>query len=782
MRLPRWVPNVAGALTLCSLGLWVFHRHITAEAHSADHAFTFHDLFALYYPLFEFSGSAIREGRLPLWNPYQLAGVPFLAALDPGVYYPPNALYILLPIHHAMAVLTLGHLLLAGCLATLYARTALGTSRVAALAAGTVYMVSTYTLWMTFALTQLHAIAWLPLLFLGVDRAIRTPGPRWALAIAAGLALPILGGNLQILSYEAYALIPYAIACFADTHRERLFRKRAGGALTTLALGVALGLLLAAPQIVPTAELARLSSRPPGGLTAEKIQPLGTVPWMGIRTLLDGQREPLSYLFPGVVVFLLVPFAPLRRETRGRVAALALVGTLAAWLSFGPDHPVGRFYLRMPLGNWFRDLERAWPVALFSIAALASNGLETVRRGELRGGTRRVLGALGAAVVAGGITFLAPADLHWIVISAGAGFLALAAARIPDPGRTAVALLVVAFLALELDRSIPVNRAIVPYVGQAFRQLYAARDLLVWTHDLDPTRRLFTQERFLEFPTAPKIGSLFRVPLFSDFGALVPRTYEAWTRRMTAGMMNTGANVYMGTVEPPFFLRSDPRFLDYAAVSHVILFNEDPRRVVPPVVVGMQPIRWALLPGAGELGTRDPGIGTLLLPLVYRNEDAWPRAFLAREVRRVKNGEEALGLLERLPRGTGPLALVEAPSSIRLPAAAPEGSDATIVDSEPERVEVRTASPREALLVLSDTYFPGWSARVDGRPSSILPANHLFRAVVVPAGVHTVVFTYRPLSVRLGLGLGALGLAGAAATLVAGWRGRRSGSAPAGRT
>jgi hypothetical protein len=69
---------------------------------------------------------------------------------------------------------------------------------------------------------------------------------------------------------------------------------------------------------------------------------------------------------------------------------------------------------------------------------------------------------------------------------------------------------------------------------------------------------------------------------------------------------------------------------------------------------------------------------------------------------------------------------------------------------EPERVEIRTDSPRDGFLVLSDTYRPGWSALVDGAPTPILRAHSAFRAVRVPGGKHRVLFFYRPASLRVG--------------------------------
>jgi hypothetical protein len=89
--------------------------------------------------------------------------------------------------------------------------------------------------------------------------------------------------------------------------------------------------------------------------------------------------------------------------------------------------------------------------------------------------------------------------------------------------------------------------------------------------------------------------------------------------------------------------------------------------------------------------------------------------------------------------------------------AGPDGL-AEIVGYEAGRVEIRTTSSHPAYLVLSDAFFPGWRASVDGSPVRILRADYAFRAVRVPAGTHEAVFRYAPASFRIGAGLSLLGL------------------------
>jgi uncharacterized membrane protein YfhO len=73
-------------------------------------------------------------------------------------------------------------------------------------------------------------------------------------------------------------------------------------------------------------------------------------------------------------------------------------------------------------------------------------------------------------------------------------------------------------------------------------------------------------------------------------------------------------------------------------------------------------------------------------------------------------------------------------------------------------VTIRTSAWADAWLVLSDTYYPGWVASVDGQPTPVLRGDVLFRVVAVPAGDHDVQFRFEPRSVRLGLAISVVSL------------------------
>ena len=158
------------------------------------------------------------------------------------------------------------------------------------------------------------------------------------------------------------------------------------------------------------------------------------------------------------------------------------------------------------------------------------------------------------------------------------------------------------------------------------------------------------------------------------------------------------------------------------------------------------------------------------LIVVVRNPYALPRAYV---VHRTSPAPPVAELLPRLADPSyDPLASVWVegdPGFVPAADAPARGTPARFVTDAEDVVEVETTAPAAGLLVLADTYASGWHATVDGNAAPIVPTNHLFRGVPVPAGTHRVRFTYRPWTVPVGQ---LLSLVGVALLAALSWRSR----------
>src|SRR5262249_21974227 len=134
-----------------------------------------------------------------------------------------------------------------------------------------------------------------------------------------------------------------------------------------------------------------------------------------------------------------------------------------------------------------------------------------------------------------------------------------------------------------------------------------------------------------------------------------------------------------------------------------------------------------------------------------------------------ESSADAIAAIEALGANYRDRVVVEDPTRPIEPGAGATGT-ARIVKDLPEQVVIETISEGPAYLVLSDTFDPGWSATLDGQLVPIRPAFVAFRAVALPAGSHTVEFTYRPAGFELGIWLVGAGLLFSLFLLVLPWQ------------
>jgi hypothetical protein len=141
---------------------------------------------------------------------------------------------------------------------------------------------------------------------------------------------------------------------------------------------------------------------------------------------------------------------------------------------------------------------------------------------------------------------------------------------------------------------------------------------------------------------------------------------------------------------------------------------------------------------------------------VYTNENALPRFYLVSDYIVKTNRDDMLSEIFQKKIDLKNTAILEENTSLKL--GNDENSIVKLLKYEPQRVSFSVNSSENMLLVLSDTYFPGWTADIDEKGAKIHRANYTFRAVEIPKGKHTVTFTYSPSSLLLGFWISALSI------------------------
>jgi hypothetical protein len=224
------------------------------------------------YPVKEFAAEAVREGVLPLWNPYVMGGYPFTYNTQAGLFYPLSLFYYLLPGATAVNLTILTQLLLGAFFAYLYLRL-ICTRRLAALAGTILFLFNgMMVVWLSWQVVH-AAMIWLPLQLYLAERMVRSlplphsplPNPQpqspilFALLTGMALAIPWLGGHWNWTLYSSMTLAAY-LAWQLWPHFRQGQRQLAVG---LVGLPLLVGLALSLVQIWPAAAYLTQSHRQP---------------------------------------------------------------------------------------------------------------------------------------------------------------------------------------------------------------------------------------------------------------------------------------------------------------------------------------------------------------------------------------------------------------------------------------------------------------------------------------------------------------------------------------
>lgn len=773
----RW-PALVTALGFLLVAIWPLRAAVFG-----DQVLFRRDINMVWLPQLETLIRVAATPAWPLWDPFGGFGRPLLA--DPRVeaLYPLTWLNLLLMPGAYYTVFCVAHLFL-GALGLYRLARSWGCGRLAAFAGGALFAAAGPLLSLASMWHHLAGAAWIPWLFLALERLLRRRrGPDVAL-FGLVFALHVFAGSPDYTALTLPALVLYGL--WPGRSERPGLLKRAG----LVGAALALGLLLSAVQWLPTLAWARASHRgetpratrvtwslPPVAL-ADLVLPTPAERWpweLGLRFQLFEGREPwlhsIHFGLPAIALALL----GLRSRPLGPFLGLVAAAATGFGLGrFGPFYDV--LCALLPPLALLRFPSKAMVLAGFALAGLAALGLDAwCRAAREQRLTSALLALLPAALllwafcspgswppgllveVAGVSPRELLSPLAWsaakaVGLGVGVLLLALAGGRKPAPGWTRIALLLAS-----VGAPLVALRDLHPTVSGDF---YRERPrLLELFPDRDATRlyvydySILTAQQLAVHPDGPRAYELEAAPPGWPLAAALARAIHQYLNPPTAArwglrgsydrdILAFEARPHGRLIERLHAVAGGPghlRLLQMASVTHVLAITPAPWwRNLRPVAVR-------------------PGV--FARPIhVFEVPEPLPRAYAVAGAR-VRDEDAALDLVGQGdfdPRGE--IVLLEGQER---PGRGRAGA-VELVQAAPDRLRLEAALDREGFVVVTDAFDQGWRATLDGRAAPLLRANLAFRALAVPAGRHAIEMVYRPASVTVGLLISLSAVAGCA--------------------
>jgi len=718
-------------------------------------------------------------GQVPMWNPYQFCGIPYVDGFHGDTYYPFSILKFFLSIYRAIGWTLLLHVFLAGITMFLCARV-FGRSQLASALAAVGYMFAAYFVSQVAPGHdgKMFVTALFPLTIMLIELAFdRRPWLYFSL-LGLTIGIIILSPHPQMAYYTLWACAFF----FAFKLIDRFVDDRTPAKLVRptalFVLAVVVGLAISAIHFYPGYDYVKnyspRSDEKRGedwarsfSLHPEEVVSLVVPEFCGI----VGEKG-VSYWgrnsfkdnseYAGAVPLLLaiVAVGMVRSRKTWFFGGLALFAVI-----YGLSGNTWFFYLFYNLIPNVKST-RAWSMIMFlfsfSIALLAAFGLDYVieQSRRLKDKQKRlfttVLFSLPALVLIGALLFASAPDAtsavyksifysgiapqkdmilrsHLGTISAGFWktflFLAVASAAIWLYSRKKAGVMILwLVIAVALIDSYRFDLQFIKTYDQ--RTAFSPSPLTRYFKSLPGKFRVLDlADRYLPTNYLPMFG----IEEMTSYHGNEPR----WYQRLLGGMtMKNMGNLNLWDMTNTRYLLLSPG----------------------------SPFKGEQLVSAGF-----PEIKRIQNFQVFENPSALDRAYIVHQwvVEPDEDKRNALMLSSRF-NPHRQVALTAEPGLAASADSAVSAADTVTIDTyENDRITLRTASSADGILVLSDNWYPAWRGYLDGRPVEVLRANSAFRGVILPAGRHTVEFRYESRTHTTGKMLTLAGLL--YVLVVAGW-------------
>ena len=728
------------------------------------------DQYLAGYAFREFAAHALRTtGAFPMWNPYIYGGLPYVAAMHGDIFYPTFLLRMIMPTDIAMTVGFMLHIFLAG-LFTYYLLRAWGLGFYPSLIGGLAYMmggpIASYV--SPGHDGKLFVSALTPLALWMLVRGVRD-GRLYAYGVfALTVGLAVLSPHPQLLQYMlllsgAFALF---LAFSAGDDGVALPRNTAFARLLLSAAAVAVGMLMGAVQYLPVMEYVPWSPRAGGkgydyattySFPLEELLNTYVPQFSGILDAYWGRNGihlHSEYLGVSVLILAALGFGAVRM-TRHRTFARFWLGTMLVALLWALGNSTPFFHLVyaiVPGTKFFRAPSTIIYIVGLSVAVFAALGVERVLAREY---SRHFLIGWGAAAalllllgVAGGLTSMAsavalpqqadrvPENAPALAIGSVRSFLAAAAT--------------LAVLLALLTGKLRAKQAAWALVAVVALDLWSI-ERIYWQFS-PPAAQLYASDPIIDSLKAVKEPS--RV-LAVQLSPQTDARRDPYLSTQSNGLMVHGIRQVVG-----YHGNSIGRYSDLI----------DGRQLVQPQVWHLLNVRYLLtdadsVPLDGIKRLAGPvknvaGSTEYLFQLPGDNAYVWVAPVI------VKAGDASVLATVLDPRFDATrVALVDSAAPVNGPpiSAMPPatGIDVHTVSYAPGHVVLELAKPAPAgsALVVSENYYPGWVATVDGKPAPVVRTDYSLIGVVLPPGARRVELTFTSPAFERGKTLTLLALA-----------------------
>jgi diacylglycerol kinase len=687
------------------------------------------DIQSFFYPFESAAAEMYKSFQLHLWDPYIFCGMPTGAEANTAVFYPLNAFFFgLLPIFRAIANFIAFHLFLTSLFTYLYLRE-IKISKAASLMGALIFAYNGFSLMHVDQLSMLSVCTYLPLILLFIEKASKERGLLYPTLAGVAMGLQFLCGHAQMS-----AITCIAVALYVSFKLIKAVLSRDKGEIIKTALTgifcLILGLALASIALLPFFSSYPLSLRSSGdfesssaiNISLSDIQTF-LVPELRLNRPGSGLFGGTGETYAGVVPIFLGMFAAMyvRSELSAFFLALAAFSFFAALGKAFPLH-----YLLYHLVPFWGSLEtpvRLLFLFMFSVSALAAMAVDQMSK-KLDGLSKYAKGisAFGVCALLFFVIFISTSAGREFLLEATEGGLAapLRFFAIFFTFAAAVNLFSRKMLSRTAFIALLIAITLVDLLSFSIRYFDIADDGVVsakpaffsfFEQDKDLYRVSVSLQ---EFP--PNLSIAYKVQSISGYSPVILKDLIRYVIFDATGSLDM-SRVYTGS-----------------------------RLYIPPAsdtkMKGLLNVKYNVYPLEKD-GMYYTGIAPL--------KNYYPRAFLAAGYEVIYDRDRILLSLRDEKFDPGKKILLEEGEGLSRYnfGASLEGAAQTILFS-PDRINIKTRSNSDAFLFLSEMYYPGWKAYVDGAQAKIYRANFLFRAVPLKAGQHNVSFIYDPLSFKVG--------------------------------